>query len=354
MKKLRIGMIGAGNIACAHLDAYKSVENAEIVAICDINPDRLEETAEKYGIDNRFLSVEDMLASCELDAADVCVWNVNHAKCSIAALNAGLHVLCEKPMAYSAKEAEEMLAVAKKNNKLLMIGFVLRFSDNARIAMDFIENDYLGEIYHTKATYLRRHGAPGGWFCNKELSGGGPVIDLGVHVIDLTRYMMGSPKPVSVYAVTQNKLGNRPYLKNDVGWKPKDASDDDIYNIEDFGTAIIRYDNGATTLLEASYSLNGDSVTGQEIFGTKGGFKICGNDFKLYTEMNGYLADVTPQTNNLKKGCDLFVAEMAHFVDCALNGTECRASAEDGIVVMKILDAIYKSAETGHEAVIEW
>lgn len=354
MKKLRIGIIGAGNIADAHLYAYKSVENAEIAAICDINPVRLASTAEKYGIKNTYASVEEMLANEQLDAADVCVWNVNHAKCTIAALNAGLHVLCEKPMAYSAKEAEDMLEAAKKNNKLLMIGFVLRFGDNAKIALDFINNGYLGDIYHTKATYLRRHGAPGGWFCNKELSGGGPVIDLGVHVIDLTRFFMGSPKPVSVYAVTQNKLGNRPYLKNDVNWKPLDAKDDDVFDIEDFGTAIIRYDNGATTLLETSYSLNGESRTSQEIFGTKGGFKICGDEFTLYTEINGYLADVTPQTTNLKGGNDLFVAEMAHFVDCALNGTKCAASAEDGIVVMKILDAIYKSAQTGHEVTIEW
>lgn len=354
MKKLRIGMIGAGNIANFHLEAYKSVEMAEIVAACDINPERLAETAEKFGIKNTYNSVEEMLANEQLDAADVCVWNVSHAKCAIAALNAGLHVICEKPMAYSAKEAEAMLEAAKKNNKLLMIGFVLRFGDNAKVALDFINNGYLGDIYHTKATYLRRHGAPGGWFCNKELSGGGPVIDLGVHVIDLTRYFMGSPKPVSVYAVTQNKMGNRPYLKNSVGWQPKGASDDDIYNVEDFGTAIIRYDNGATTLLETSYSLNGESVTSQEIFGSKGGFKICGNDFKMYTELNGYLADVTPQTLNLKESNDMFVAEMAHFVDCALNGTECIAKAEDGIVVMKILDAIYESAKSGHEVTIEW
>ena len=128
MKKLRIGMIGAGNIAKAHLDAYKNVPDAEIVAVRDINRENLDEVADLYNIPNRYDSVEEMLAGCELDAADVCVWNCNHAKCSIAALNAGLHVLCEKPMAYNAQEAEDMKKAAEANGKLLMIGFVLRFS----------------------------------------------------------------------------------------------------------------------------------------------------------------------------------------------------------------------------------
>lgn len=351
MKKLRIGMIGAGNIANTHIDSYKTLPNAEVVALCDIDEARLKKTAEKYGITKTYTSVADMLKNEQLDAADVCVWNCNHAKCAIEALNAGLHVLCEKPMAYSAKEAEEMLDAANKNNKLLMIGFVMRFSNEAAISKDFIDGNYLGEIYHSKATYLRQHGAPGGWFCNKELSGGGPVIDIGVHVIDLTRYLMGNPKPVSVYAVTQDKLKNRPYLKTDVAWKPDNATDQDLYDVEDFATAIIRYDNGSTTLLETSYSLNGESSVKRELFGTKGGIKIDDN-FKLYTEINGYLADVTPHIDNYKYGCGMFENEMAHFVDCALNGTKCIAPAEDGITVMKILDAIYESARTGHEVLL--
>lgn len=352
MKKLRIAMIGAGNIANSHLEAYKKSDNVEIAAICDINPARLKKTADKFGIDHRYTSETEMLKSETLDAADVCVWNCNHAKCTIEALDAKLHVLCEKPMAMSANEAEEMAEAAKRNNKLLMIGFVLRFGNNCRIAKDFIDNGSLGEIYHSKATYLRRHGAPGGWFCNKELSGGGPVIDLGVHVIDLTRYLMGMPKPVSVYAVTQNKLGSRPYLKTDVGWKPEDALDNDIYNVEDFAAAIIRYDNGSTTLLETSYSLNGEEGTKQELFGTKGGFKLEDDAFKIYTEMNGYLTDASPITTNLKSGPDLFDAETAHFADCILNGTPCISPAEDGIVIMRILDAIYESARTGHEVIL--
>lgn len=352
MQKLRIGLVGAGNIAKAHLDAYKQVENAQIVAICDINPEVLAATAAKYGIEKTYPSLTEMLQNEELDAADVCVWNCNHASCSIEALNAGLHVLCEKPMATSAAEAEQMMQAAEKNDRLLMIGFVLRFGDEAVIAKDFIDNDYLGDIYYSKATYLRRHGAPGGWFTDKSRSAGGPVIDLGVHVIDLTRYLMGKPKAMSVFASTENRLKNRPYLKTDVGWKPDNASPDDVYDVEDFAVALIKYEGGKTTLLETSYSLNGEEITKKELYGTKGGVNLNGADMKIYTEVNDYLADITPQIKNFKNGADMFVAEMAHFVDCALNGTPCRASAEDGLEVMKILDAIYESARTGHEVII--
>ena len=320
---IKIGIIGAGNIAGVHMDAYLKNPNAKVEAICDINPDRLQEFGDKYGIEKRYSSVEEMVDKCQLDAADVCVWNCNHASCAIAALNAGWNVLCEKPMAFNAKEAEEMAAAAKQNNKLLMIGFVMRFSDESRVAKDFIDKGYFGDIYYSKATYLRRHGNPGGWFSNKKLSGGGPVIDLGVHVIDHTRYLMGNPQPVSVYAAT----------------------------FEQLAVAMIRYENGAVTLLETSYSLNGEGVTSKEIYGTKGGASLVG-DPKFYMEMNDFMVDVTPKIENLKQGKEMFCAEIDHFVDCVENKTPCIAPAQDGVTIMKILDAIYQSAATGHEVIL--
>lgn len=353
MKKLRIGLVGAGNIANVHLEAYKKLDNVEIVAACDINESRLNETADIFGIEKRYTSESEMLKNEELDAVDVCVWNCNHAKCTIEALDAGLHVLCEKPMAASTEEAEAMVEAAKRNNKLLMIGFVLRFDNESIITKDFIDNGYLGDIYYSKATYLRRNGSPGGWFSNKKLSAGGPVIDLGVHVIDLTRYLMGKPKPVSVFASTADKLKNRKNLKTDVAWKPKDAKPDDIFDVEDFAVALIKYEDGKTTLLETSYSLNGEEKTEKQLFGDKGGIKIDANGMKIYTEMNGFMADVTPDVRNYKYGKDMFEAEMAHFADCILNNTPCIAPAEDGVEIMKILDAIYESARTGHEIVLK-
>ena len=242
MKKVKIGLVGAGGIGNVHLNGYKKLDNVEIAAICDINPVNLNATADRFGIEKRYTDIDAMLAAHpELDAVDVCVWNNNHAVCTIKALDAGKHVLCEKPMAYNAKQAEEMLAAAKRNNKLLMIGFSMRFSDQGKIAKDFVDNGYIGDIYYSKAIYVRRHGAPGGWFTDIERSGGGPVIDLGVHVIDLTRYLMGNPKPVSVYAATFDKLGKRDEVKMTAGYQSATTAKDEPYTVEDSAIAVIRY-----------------------------------------------------------------------------------------------------------------
>lgn len=349
-RKLRVGIIGAGGIANVHLDAYAQVPQVEVVAICDIDENHLALTAAAHGIKNTYNSMEEMIAAESLDAADVCVWNCNHAKCSIYALEHGLNVLCEKPMAMNAAEAEAMRSAAEKAGKVLMLGFVLRFSAENDLITDF--RDDIGDIYYAKATYLRRHGAPGGWFCDKARSGGGPVIDLGVHVIDQTRFLMGSPKPVSVFASTSYKVGFRPELKNQIGWSPvKNKFDNGIADVEDFGTALIRYDNGAVVHLEASYSLNGESRNEKVLYGKNGGIVLSDAGIKLYTQMHNRLVDITPVPTGETQ--NMFVDEMAHFASCCLDGVPCRATAEDGIWVMKILDAIYESARTGHEAEIK-
>lgn len=351
MKNLKVAMIGAGNIACSHLTRYANNPNAEVIAICDIDEAKLNRTADKFNIPARYSSVEAMLAAEKPDAADVCVWNCAHAKCTIAALNAGLDVMCEKPMAMTVEEAQAMKDAADRSGKLLMLGFVTRFSNEARIAKDFIDNGHLGDIYYSKATYVRRHGNPGGWFSDKARSGGGPIIDIGVHPLDLTRYLMGNPKPVSVYCVAANELHtDRANLKTRVGWYPEGADPKkDKCDIESSAVGIIRYENGASTLLECSYNLhapaNGDN-NGRVLYGTKGGLNL--DEMKFYTDINGFMVDA--EIKDIKNYCDAkdsFQAEIDHFVDCCLNGTKCMSPAEDGVVIMKILNALYESAETG-------
>lgn len=353
MKKMKVALIGAGNIANSHLQAYRNIEDAEVYAICDINEKRLNETADEFGIARRYTDVDSMLdALPELDAADVCVWNVNHAECTIKALNAGLDTICEKPLAYNTSEAIKMKEAADKAGKLLMVGFCSRFSDEGRIAKDFIDKGYLGEIYFAKGIYTRRHGNPGGWFSNKELSGGGPVIDLAVHVVDFTRYLMGNPKPVSVYGVTFDKLGRRDFLKTAPGWVPKDASPDDPCTVEDFATAIIRYENGSAMQLETAYSLNGEAFNKRQLFGTKAGLDLT-SGVKMFSVVNDFLADIDIKTNNFKEHASSPIeCELKHFTDCVLNGTKCLSPAQDGIEMMKILDGIYESAKTGHEVIL--
>ncbi len=353
MSKVRIGLVGAGNIANTHMTAYKGVADAEVVAICDIDKGKAERLANRYGVEKFYGSIEEMIAAEKLDAVDVCVWNVNHAKCAIYAMEQGLHVICEKPMAYNAEEAAEMKAVSEKTGKLLMIAFVTRYADDTRVVKDYIDKDYLGDIYYAKAQYVRRHGNPGGWFADKSRSGGGPVIDLGVHVIDRARYLMGLPKPVSVYAASYNYLGNRKNLKTNVGWIPEGATKDDICDVEDFATALIRFDNGAVIQLETGYSINDLPKSGLTLCGTKGGMKTGDGPLTLFTELNDFMVDTKIDINNLADSRGGFEAELAEFVDCVLGKKEITATAEDGLICMKILDAIYESARTGHEVIIE-
>ena len=352
MEKIKVGIIGVGNISAEHIAAYQKNPYVELYAFCDINEAQLKKRAGEYGVSRTFTKKEDMLALPELDAVSVCTWNSAHAECTIAALEAGKHVLCEKPMATNAEDALRMREAAERNGKLLMIGFVRRFGNDCAILQDFINDGFFGDLYYAKATYLRRNGCPGGWFGEKARSGGGPLIDLGVHVIDLVRYLMGNPKPVSVYGATYQKLFDRRGLKDEKAYVSVSKTDQDVYDVEDLASAMVRFDNGAVLSVEASFSLNLKQDKGEiELFGTKAGAKLS-PELEIFTEINDYMADVTLKKPTALSFDGLFAGEINHFVDCVRNGADCLAPAEDGVQLMRILDAIYESGRTGHEVIL--
>lgn len=353
MKKLKVAVIGTGNISNVHISAYLKNGNVELYALCDINETVLRKAGEKYGVKRLYTDEAEMLKALpEIDAVSVCTWNSAHAPCTIMALRAGKHVLCEKPMALNAKEAQEMLDTAKECNRKLMVGFVRRFGNDTAVMQDFINGGALGEIYYAKATYLRRNGNPGGWFGDKSRSGGGPLIDLGVHVIDLTKYLMGDPKPISVYGATFRKLGNRKGLKEGVEYSSVSRSNNDICDVEDFATALIRYDNGAVLSVEASFCLNLKQDVGKvELFGTRGGLSLD-PEVEIYTDNCGYLTNVTLNKPTALSFEGLFEKEINYFADAILHDRDLSSIAEDGVTLMKILDAIYLSAETKQEVKI--
>ncbi len=357
MAKLKMAIIGAGGISNEHIQGYLKNPDTELYALCDINPVQLASMAEKYNIpaERTFTDKDEMLKALpEIDAVSVCTWNSAHAECTIAALNAGKNVLCEKPMAMNTAEAEAMLEAARKSGKLLMIGFVRRHGNDARVMLDYVNSGFFGDIYYSKAKYLRRNGSPGGWFGDKSRSGGGPLIDLGVHVIDLARYIMGNPKPVSIYGATFNKLANFPHIKGPKGYTSTGAGSNDIFDVEDLATALIRFDNGAVLSVETSYSLNTEKGCGDlEFFGSKAG-ALLDPKVHLYSEINDYLVNIDFNNDTSLSFDGLFANEMNHFVDCLLGRAECIAPAEDGVVLMQILDAIYESARTGHEVIIQY
>jgi predicted dehydrogenase len=350
--KIKVGIIGTGSISSLHLDAYSKNPHVELYAFCDINEERVKMAAKKYGVTRVFTDMNEMLKLKEIDAVSVCTWNSAHAPCTISALNAGKHVLCEKPMATSSEEAKEMKAAADRNGKLLMIGFVRRFGNDCDILKDFINTDYFGDIYYSKATYLRRKGNPGGWFGDKSRSGGGPLIDLGVHVIDLVRYLLGNPKPISVYGATFQKLLDRKNVKGAISYLSSSRTDSDICDVEDLATAMIRFDNGAVLNIEASFSLNIKNDEGKiELFGTKAGAKLDPT-LEIYSEINNYMANVQLHAKTELDFNGLFEKEINHFVSCVKDGVTCIAPAQDGVELMTILDAVYESAKTGHEVII--
>ncbi len=351
MDKIKTGIIGAGGISEFHIKGYLADERCELYAVCDINRARAESCAKKYNIPHVFTDYNEMLKLQELSAVSVCTWNNTHAPISVAALKCGKHVLCEKPMAMNSREAWGMLKAEKESGKLLMIGFVRRFGNDAAILLDFINNGYMGEIYYSKASYLRRNGCPGGWFSDKKRSGGGPLIDLGVHVIDLVRYLLGNPKALSVTGVAFDKLGDRPGIKNPKEYVTADAGNG--FDVEDMAAAVIKFDNGAVLNVETSFSLNIKEDCGNiELFGTKSGAKLS-PQLELFSEQNGYLVDVTPAMDTQLNFNGLFENEIRHYLDCITEGKKCISPAKDGVEIMRIIDSIYESARTGREVVIK-
>lgn len=346
---LKIGIIGCGNIGRFHASNYRAhlSDRADIVACCDLDLDRAKAFAEHYHIENVYASKEEMLANHTFDGVSVCTWNSAHKECTVAALEAGANVICEKPMAMNTAEALEMKEAADKAGKLLMIGFVRRHGNDAAAALDFIGKGYLGNVYYAKANYMRRAGFPGQWFGDKRYSGGGPLIDLGVHVIDLTRYLLGNPKPVTVFGVTFDKLKDRKGLKSVVlPWQPaaEEKKTEYEFTVEDLVSAMIVFDNGTVLQTEASFSLNNEGDKSDiELFGDKAGLTL--SPFVIHGVCNDMLADIHIKAD---VGCgEFFKAELENFLNAIEGVAPCKAPAEDGVELMRILDAIYESARTG-------
>ncbi|BBI33435.1 Gfo/Idh/MocA family protein [Cohnella abietis] len=348
MTQLKVGMIGAGSISDAHLDAYSKNKEVTLYAIFDYNRQRAEEKAAKYKISHVYSDLGEFLADPDVEAVSICTWNNSHADISIAALDAGKHVLCEKPLSQTLDQALKVEEAVHRSGKMLQVGFVRRYASNTEILRKFIDNGELGSIYYAKASYLRRLGNPGGWFADKERSGGGPLIDLGVHVIDLCWYLMGKPKVKSVSGNTYRKLGNRSNIQNLSFYKAADY-DPSKNDVEDMANALIRFENGASLMVDASFTLHGNDETSVKLYGDKGGAEIE-PAFAIITEKHNTILNIAPQVDNSSFDFEQsFQNEINHFVSSCLGRTETLSPVQDGVEIMKILSAIYESSEKGIE-----
>ncbi|WP_216855163.1 Gfo/Idh/MocA family protein [Paenibacillus alba] len=349
INKLNIGVIGAGSISDMHLQSYSKQADARLIAVCDLNRQRAEDKAAAYNIEHIYTDYHELLANPEVDAVSICTWNNSHAEISIAALRAGKHVLVEKPLCKTVEEALQIQEAVRESGKILQVGFVRRYDTNAQLVKQFIEGGQFGELYYAKASCLRRLGNPGGWFADKERSGGGPLIDIGVHVIDLCWYLMGRPKPVSVSGNTYNKLGNRSNVRNLSFYKAADY-DVALNNVEDMANALIRFENGASLLVDVSFTLHAkkDEIA-VKLYGDKGGVEVE-PELVFVTEMQDTILNVSPQTDDKSININgAFSNEIAHFLDCCRTGQTPISPVEDGVTMMKMLCAIYESAAKGQE-----
>ncbi|GFP18910.1 hypothetical protein HKBW3S03_00415 [Candidatus Hakubella thermalkaliphila] len=367
--KLRVGIVGAGGIAQgAHLPAVKKVERAEPIALCDLDSNKAERVARENNIPYFFQDYQDMFEKVEMDAVIICLPTYLHLPATKMALEAELHVLCEKPLAMNALEALEMVELARRAKKILMVALNERFQSYSQVLKKLIENQELGDIYYAKMGWLRRQGVPGGWFSEKEKAGGGPLIDLGVHLLDLAWWLMGNPKPMSVIGSTNMAHPasyisdsdildneNKPLANNlDSSRNVSDREMPKAWGVEDLAVALVKFERGQTLFLETSWTLHcRDEIMYGEIFGTQGGARIGPVEFckmiskpasmEIYKNMQGIPVNITPVLEDVNS----YDAEVKHFIDCIIQGREPTTPAEQAIEVMRIIDAIYKSAQTG-------
>lgn len=341
MSKIRIGIIGGGGIAqYAHIANYKKhSDKIELVAIADVNESIVNKNIEDHGFQHGFTDYEKMLSSVELDAISVCTPNKFHAPAAIAALQAGCNVLCEKPPAMTSAEAKAMEDAANKAGKLLTYGFNHRYTSQAQILKRFVDAGELGNIYAGHVTAIRRSGIPGwGVFTNKELQGGGPLIDIGVHMLDLALYLMGYPRATQVMGATYRELGTRPLTSAWGGsWDYKN------YSVEDMAMAMIRFENGATLHLDTSFILHTkEDAVNVRLHGTEGGCDY--SPIAIFQDKHGSLVDITPTS---VPNVDSHTAEIEAFVKTLAGEGKVLSTAEEGTKLQQIIEAIYISAETG-------
>ena len=344
-KKVGVCIVGSGNIAQnSHLPVLLEQKDVEIIAICDENVMRAKVIANKYGIKHYASKFEEIVRIKDIDAIDICTWNRNHAAIAIEAAKAGKHVLCEKPMAANLIEATAVLDEVKKQKIIFMMGFTCRFKPDTIALKTLIDSGKFGKIYYCKVGCHRRRGTPIGWFTDFSKSGGGAVIDAGVHMLDLAWYLMGKPEPDRVSSSTYNTFGNFE-TKGVERWKSLDATNN-VFDTEDSAASIIHFKNGATLLFDVSWARNGENKEYLELYGNKSGANLI--PLTIFGEEENYLVDTYPIVTFKNP----FEYEIRHFIDCIKENRQPISGVEDGYVIQKIISGIYDSARLKREVVL--
>ena len=368
MEKVRIGIIGTGGIAGAHMKAYSTFDDVEIVAGADIVPGKARAFLDRWNLPNAkdFESAEDMIKNVEMDAVSVCTYNTTHAEVTVLALNAGLHVQCEKPLSFTLEQGVEMVRAAKKNNRMLTIGFQPRYDYMRQKVDQVIESGELGKIYYVQSGGGRRRGIPGGTFVNADQAGFGCLGDIGCYSIDECLHALHYPKPLTVSAVATDYFGKNPKY-----WKGADT-----FNVDDFSVAFVRleggngivHDDGATFVFKQSWAMHADTFGDTMWLGTEGAIKVSNTFSKTNVPSRvSIYRDILPnlQTDAVMEPSypfdayeapgsrDIFKMKVRDFVDAVKTGGPAPIPGEEILYNQAICDGIYRSSKLHEEVKIE-
>ena len=346
-KKLKVGILGMGGIAHTHVPGWVASPYTELVAGCDINNATFPVWKEKYSIGRFYDKGEDLIADPEIDIIDICTPNMFHAPLAIAALEAGKHVICEKPLAPTPGEVRAMIAARDRAGRLLMTAQHFRFRGITQAMKAEIGSGLLGDIYHARAWMLRRSLLPTSpTFIYKDRSGGGPCIDIGVHILDTTLWLMGHPSPVAVSGVARAALAHHPGAFSSWGRSlvPQDV------DVEDFAAAFVRFENGATLVLEVSWLLH-HNTSGEDakiwLYGTEGGAEWPSATFLSNNYATRQMINSTLQTT--ADTMEPHALECVEFAKAVMEGLPSPVPPEQSLYVQTILDGIYRSQAAGRE-----
>ncbi len=344
---VNFGFLGAGQIAYSSADGIQKHPRGKVLAAQDLSPERLKTLCDEKKIPKSYATAEALLADPEIHVVYIAVPNKFHIPLTLQSLNAGKHVILEKPFAMNYREAKEAADLAKKKNLILTLGMNQRFNQSHQQTKALIEAGTLGDVYHAKAYWFRRRGIPklGTWFGNRAMSGGGCLCDIGVHALDLCLYLLGNFKPVSVFGATYTKFGNRGMGEGT--WGKSDRSEIP-FDVEDFATGLVRFENGSTVTLDAAWACHNGTGSDFDVqlFGTEAG--ALASSCRLFRPQADGASYVTEDELSPKiryPHRDRF----HNFINHLTEGEELCVKLEEALVVQKILDGIAESARTGHE-----
>ena len=361
MKKLRVGIIGTGGIANAHMRAYQQIPEVEIVGGADIVPGKARAFLDKYELTDAkaFESAEELL-KLDLDAVSVCTYNSTHAECTIYALEHGVHVLLEKPMCVTLEEAIEIRKAEKASGKVLSIGFQPRFDENMKMVKSIVQSGVLGKIYYVQTGGGRRHGIPtpfGTTFIEKDKGAIGALGDIGCYSLDMVLNALGYPKPLTVSGYVSDYFGKDPDFYLSEG-KPAEYAD--IFGVDDFGAAFVRLEGGIILDFRIAWAMHLDTSGDTIIMGTKGSLRIpstecwngsIGGPLKLYSRVAGN--DVVTEFPMKANAQGNFYLKIRSFLDTIKTGGKASVPSEEIIINQAIIDGINKSSALGREITIE-